>query len=1003
MGIFKRLLAVLPAVCITFQTAAFQSTAVFGAESVLSSGGWYETAYATWSDTDAENAVVSYKGENDDDYTEVDGELVRDIDGSSGRVDIPGLAAGKYEIKIVTSGNTTLTASVNVLEEDRSGYAFETRTLAEDNYDGISVGAYKADGTPKDNAAVIYVTEDNKNTVSYGGYTGIGQILGNARNLSQSTPLIIRFIGEITTTTWSLDSASKTITEVTKDDDGNSITPINYLQHTFTLYSTDTESDSSSNKYYGYTFVTDKNVTTTKSDIPNKSEVYAAETDDIEATDTFINMCYAKAASGKKQSGFRNITLEGIGTDAVISNWGFDFRYGNSVEVKNLTFKNYPEDACSTQYFSRVWVHRCSFYRGSNDCDLTYEGDKYAGDGSTDMNEDYNVTLSYNYYYGTKKTSLNGGSDSSLQYDYTYHHNYFHNCGSRLPLARYVNVHLYNNYTYTDSNFSTAQEGHTNTATAISARASAWIFSERNYYDGSASNTVFEAVDTGSSTGTGFIKSYGDSINGKCTYTSGSNILIASSRTETGTNSNSQHSSEATASGGYIDNFDTNSSYFYYSDGGTDVSYITDADTAKTDAVDYSGVLSEGVSYKDIMNSVSEDDSDENDDSGVITSEQTVTGSNYTDNSYFTVATTKTKEGYIRLSSGGTVSFTTGMDGAVVTVVGSHASSTDSTVRTLTLYDSDDSPVSGGVISYEMKADESTVTIPSSDTLSAGSYYLKASGELNITSITVSFPYVISGKATLTFDTAETISDDKTYCTYFTVLADSANTVTVESSSKTFEDALSFDYRMKSGGTTATDSSGLPTARAVKFSTTGAGIVQLCGIAAGSDGTRYAHVYNSDMSTKQGSLTVSSSTGETVSELIILPSVGTYYITFEKAVNLYAVNVVVGGVKTDSTGSGYILTDTTDSYIIAGITAEESELSDYSELSVSVEADNTEAVSTEVVYEKAVVDDFIITPAYLGDGYTYLYVVKISGSGGNTDFSYKTSLTEISSETDEEG
>ena len=53
---------------------------------------------------------------------------------------------------------------IQVYEYDRSGYAHF-------NYDE-GVGAYNNDGTPKDNAIIVYVTEENKNTVEIPGYEG---------------------------------------------------------------------------------------------------------------------------------------------------------------------------------------------------------------------------------------------------------------------------------------------------------------------------------------------------------------------------------------------------------------------------------------------------------------------------------------------------------------------------------------------------------------------------------------------------------------------------------------------------------------------------------------------------------------------------------------------------------------------------------------------------------------------------------------------------------------
>lgn len=45
------------------------------------------------------------------------------------------------------------------------------------------------------------------------------------------------------------------------------------------------------------------------------------------------------------------------------------------------------------------------------------------------------------------KTMLSGSSDGD-EYDrkVTYHHNYFENCNSRLPLFRFGHGHVFNNY-----------------------------------------------------------------------------------------------------------------------------------------------------------------------------------------------------------------------------------------------------------------------------------------------------------------------------------------------------------------------------------------------------------------------------------------------------------------------------------------------------------------------------------------------------------------------------
>lgn len=251
----------------------------------------------------------------------------------------------------------------------------------------------------------------------------------------------------------------------------------------------------------------------------------------------------------------------------------------------------------------------------------------------------------------------------------------------------------------------------------------------------------------------------------------------------------------------------------------------------------------------------------------------------------------------------------------------------------------------------------------------------------------------------------ELTSDSTAYSDYYTLLASSSKTLKVSTkSSKTFAgyDEATYDYCLKSGGSSDyTDN--IPTARAIKFATSGAGVVQLYGVASGDGSDRYAYIYDSNGTAGEllGTMTVNGKTNIKVSEIIKLPSAGTYYIAFENAVSLYAVKVMVGAsVETDSNNSGYIFTDSSDSYIVAGTTIESDEFSSYSDMTVTVTADYTATASTETVYSAAVVDDFIIQPSELGDDYTYVYVVQIEGSGGATDFAYSTDLTEITTASD---
>ena len=128
---------------------------------ITDAGGWFESAYAEWapvSGADGYNAYIS----DGSAWTAIDSQLIRSY-GSYLRVDAVGLKAGSYQIKIVPTSNggeladkSLTTSSLAVSAYDRSGYAHF-------NY-SEGVGAYNDDGTLKDNAIVLYVTDENKDS-----------------------------------------------------------------------------------------------------------------------------------------------------------------------------------------------------------------------------------------------------------------------------------------------------------------------------------------------------------------------------------------------------------------------------------------------------------------------------------------------------------------------------------------------------------------------------------------------------------------------------------------------------------------------------------------------------------------------------------------------------------------------------------------------------------------------------------------------------------------------
>ena len=162
---------------------------------ITESKGWLETIYAKWKPVaEADGYYVYVKGGQYADYSKVDSELIRVYNGYV-RVDIPGLKAGTYSLKIVAvkGGEETQSGEViglKVLNYLREGFAHK-------NYSGV--GAYNDDGTLKSGAVVIYVNKDNAKTVSAclgkATFTGLQTILNAYQKGNITTPLSVRILG----------------------------------------------------------------------------------------------------------------------------------------------------------------------------------------------------------------------------------------------------------------------------------------------------------------------------------------------------------------------------------------------------------------------------------------------------------------------------------------------------------------------------------------------------------------------------------------------------------------------------------------------------------------------------------------------------------------------------------------------------------------------------------------------------------------------------------------
>lgn len=539
-----------------------------------------ECAAFEWKDSNPAGAKVEYKLSTDSSYTRVDSALIRasttsEIAGTA-RVDVVGLKGGaNYDFKITPSNGSAFTVdNIAIASYDRSGYAHFNKT------DGV--GAYNDDGTPKSGAKIIYLTEANKNNIDGNG-TSIAQYLKNAAN--NSTPIIIRVVGTVGSATWNLkdygdqygkESLGKTplsaslVSQLTPRIDGGSGSLATSGEVTY-------YQDASS---YGY-----KSSSGTLVGVYNTLNLHPTRQDGLYDNSECAAIkglnSYMKVKNGEYDSCWNdcpisnvtNVTIEGIGEDAEIFQWGFTFKNSSSVEVRNIHFDDYTEDGCSFEgsdtgvsslsSFSNgnIWLHHNTFDEGVNYWDVCAEQDKGDGDGSTDFKGLKNITIAYNHYIGTHKTGLIGGSDSVATASVTFHHNYYQSCNQRMPLGRQANMHMYNNY-YSGS-----------TLYSISLRAGAYAFIENCYFTEDASNHYPVELVSGSN-GTPSAKII--------------NCVISQSKVEDHNAvgaaylyiGNDRNATVDTSDQRFAENFDTNSTLFYY-DSANNKSKVTQMLTAE--------------------------------------------------------------------------------------------------------------------------------------------------------------------------------------------------------------------------------------------------------------------------------------------------------------------------------------------------------------------------------------------------------------------------------------
>jgi pectate lyase len=335
------------------------------AQTITKESGWLESAFVEWEPVAGADSYNVYYTGGGKTNIKIDEQLIRSY-GSYFRADVPGLAAGPYTLTIkpvtgLVEGTGATTGSLNVLPQDRNGFAFDS---------GRIPGGYKADGTPKAGAIILYITQNTKNTISYDivtstkltktNYIGLQNILYGIKKGLDTRPFIFRLIGNIT---------DMTVME------GGDIT---------------IENAQNQNSY---------------------------------------------------------LTIEGIGSDAVVNGMGIRLKSASNIEVRNLGFMNCNSEAGDNvgmqQDNDHIWIHNCDMFYGNAGSDA----DQVKGDGALDNKNSTFCTFSYNHFWDNGKCSLLGLSEGTTAGLYvTYHHNWFDHSDSRHPRVRYYSAHVYNNY-----------------------------------------------------------------------------------------------------------------------------------------------------------------------------------------------------------------------------------------------------------------------------------------------------------------------------------------------------------------------------------------------------------------------------------------------------------------------------------------------------------------------------------------------------------------------------
>ena len=366
----------------TFALLTISATQSSAAVTINQAGGWLETAWVEWTNLSGAQSYNVYVSEaNTNSWKKLDRELVRNY-GTYGRADALGLKAGSYKLKVVPvngngemAGEASTTDNLEVRAHNRQGFAHFNRPTSGWQE---GVGAYKNDGTLKDNAIVLYITANNAKTITvswvrYEGrepseWKGFQDLLDGYRKCvyggGMKQPLCIRIVG--------------------------------------TVKFSDLDDSMSSQ---------------------------------------------GLAVKGQEANAELPMTIEGVGKDATIYNFGMQVSNCRGVEIRNLGIMLCKDDGIEiSSDNSNVWVHNMDIFYGQTGS----ESDKVKGDGAVDTKRSRYCTISANHFFDCGKCCLVDASktkEANHADCLSYYENWFDHADQRLPRLRHGHAfHIYNNY-----------------------------------------------------------------------------------------------------------------------------------------------------------------------------------------------------------------------------------------------------------------------------------------------------------------------------------------------------------------------------------------------------------------------------------------------------------------------------------------------------------------------------------------------------------------------------